>query len=237
MINELAVIIASGFSIGIIGSFHCVGMCGPIALSLPVHQYSNSKKILAIFLYNIGRASTYALMGLIFGILGQSFQLFKIQQYTSIVAGVFILSILLFSSLSQFNISFISSFSLKIKNKLGTLLKRDKTIPSYFAIGLVNGFLPCGLVYVAIATAVAAGTMLKSSLLMFAFGLGTIPVMAFTMYLGKFISISFKNKLNKLTPYIIGVVAILLILRGLNLGIPYISPKQVGQHKTCCHKS
>ncbi|MEI6311919.1 MAG: sulfite exporter TauE/SafE family protein [Bacteroidota bacterium] len=235
MIQELFLVIISGFSIGIIGSFHCIGMCGPIALSLPVNQYTTTKKTLSILLYNLGRATTYAILGVIFGILGQSFELFKLQQYTSIFAGFFILWIVLFSSKKALQIPYISSFSIKIKTSLANVLRSEKTSFSYFTIGLLNGFLPCGLVYVAIAAAVATGFIYKSAWLMFAFGLGTMPLMIITMSFGKYISSNIKNRINSISPYLIILVAVLLILRGLNLGIPYVSPKEVGTHKTCCH--
>lgn len=237
MLNNISLVLITGFSIGILGGFHCIGMCGPIALSLPVHQYALPKRIYSVLLYNLGRALTYALLGLFIGLLGQGFELFKIQQYASIIAGVLILTILFFSSRTSVQIPFLSPFFIKVKSQLARLLKTEKSGSSFLAIGIVNGFLPCGLVYIAIAASVAAGSAIKSALLMFAFGLGTLPLMALTMFVGKYISLNIKNKLNKLSPYLIGIVAVLLILRGLNLGIPYISPKQEGAHKTCCHNS
>jgi len=233
--NNYWLIIVTGLSIGAFGGFHCVGMCGPIALSLPIHRLSSWAKVTSIFLYNLGRAISYGSMGMLFGIIGQSFSLFKMQQYLSIFAGVFILAVLLFSYLGQQPTSIFNAYSLMIKNRLSQLLKSDKSTFSYLSLGIVNGFLPCGLVYMAIATAVATGSILNSGLLMFAFGLGTLPIMALTMYFGKYINLQFRQKLTKLTPYFIAGVAALLIIRGLNLGIPYLSPTHDAQHHTCCH--
>lgn len=222
--NEIIVVLLSGLSIGLIGSIHCVGMCGPLALSLPVHHLSVFNKTLAISFYNIGRAVSYAAMGVIFGLLGQGFALFKIQQWLSIAAGLLILIILLNNQFGNPKINALSRFTQTIKAKLGHYLKSEKTLFSYFTIGAVNGFLPCGLVYVAIAAALAAGTVIKSSLLMFAFGIGTLPLMALTMVFGKFISAGLRMKLNKMIPHLTMAIAVLLILRGLNLGIPLVSP-------------
>ena len=237
LMNELWMITLAGLSIGIMGGFHCVGMCGPIALSLPIHKLSSLAKSSAVLLYNLGRALSYASMGLLFGIIGQSFVLFKMQQYLSIGAGLCILLVLLFSFLGQQQTSIFHKYALFVKNKLSQLLKSDKSISSYLSLGIVNGFLPCGLVYMAIAAAVATGSIAKSGLLMFAFGLGTLPIMALTMVFGKYISAPVRNGLSKVTPYFIATVAALLILRGLNLGIPYLSPTHDAQHHTCCHSS
>jgi len=222
--NEIIAVLLSGLSIGLIGSIHCVGMCGPLALSLPVHHLPGFQKTVAITFYNVGRAVSYAAMGVIFGLLGQGFSIFKIQQWLSIVAGLLILVVLLNNQFGNPQINALSRFTQSIKVELGRYLKSEKTIFSYFTIGAVNGFLPCGLVYVAIAAALAAGTVVKSSLLMFAFGMGTIPLMAMTMVFGKFIPTGLRMNLNKMIPHITLAIAVLLILRGLNLGIPLVSP-------------
>ena len=211
-------------------------MCGPLALSLPIHQLTIFNKSMAIGLYNLGRSFSYASMGIVFGLLGMSFSLFKLQQWLSIGAGSVILLFLIMNYLGSYRVNIFSQLSHQVKSKLSDYLQTDKTPSTYFSIGIVNGFLPCGLVYVAIVTAIATGTILKSSLTMFAFGIGTIPIMALTMIFGKFVSINLRNKLNKMTPYLIMCVAILLILRGLNLGIPFISPLLENDKMNCCHR-
>ncbi|MBK6701012.1 MAG: sulfite exporter TauE/SafE family protein [Saprospiraceae bacterium] len=234
--DEVLLVLITGFTIGVFGSFHCVGMCGPLALSLPIHQLTIFNKSMAIGLYNLGRSFSYASMGIVFGLLGMSFSLFKLQQWLSIGAGSVILLFLIMNYLGSYRVNIFSQLSHQVKSKLSDYLQTDKTPSTYFSIGMVNGFLPCGLVYVAIVTAIATGTILKSSLTMFAFGIGTIPIMALTMIFGKFVSINLRNKLNKMTPYLIMCVAILLILRGLNLGIPFISPLLENDKMNCCHR-
>jgi len=234
--NAFVLVFISGFSIGIIGSFHCVGMCGPLALSLPIHQLSAVQKSFSILLYNIGRALSYTLMGIIFGLLGQSFVLFNFQQWLSILSGVLLLILLIIHQYGHPQTNVITKFTHALKKKLSNLLKADKKLNGYLYIGFLNGLLPCGLVYVAIAASLATANVWNSAMLMFAFGLGTLPVMALTMIFGKFISFNFRQKLNILTPYMILCVSILLIVRGLNLGIPYISPSHEVGHVNCCHK-
>jgi uncharacterized protein len=228
----------TGLGIGALGSFHCIGMCGPIALALPVHGVSRWHSTSSVLLYNIGRALTYASMGLIFGWLGGSFSIFGLQQWLSVVAGAAILFLLFFNHFSLIQNTPFGGFNRLVKEALGSFLRREKTPASYLAIGLLNGWLPCGLVYVAIASALAAGSPLKGALLMFAFGIGTLPVMAALMVFGKFISLKVRSGINKAVPFFIGAMAVLLILRGLNLGIPYISPSYNSDEacvENCCH--
>ncbi|MCC6582515.1 MAG: sulfite exporter TauE/SafE family protein [Chitinophagales bacterium] len=231
--------VIAGFSIGILGSFHCVGMCGPIALALPVADAGKWKRLLFISLYNIGRVMAYATLGAIFGILGKQFFIGGYQRFLSIALGVLILFFLLFSKYLNGNKSFLNNYTLKLKQFLGKLLRSDKQFYTYILIGFLNGFLPCGLVYVAIAGAVATGSILNSAVFMAAFGLGTFPIMFMVTVLGKYISLQWRNQMRKAVPVFIGVMAVLLILRGLNLGIPYISPEMkatpAGTH-SCCHK-
>lgn len=229
--------IFAGFGIGVLGSFHCVGMCGPIALALPVQGKTGFQKAIAILLYNLGRALTYASMGLVFGLLGSSFSLFGLQQWVSIIAGSAILILLISNHMSLVQKTPFGKFNVWVKDQLGTFLKKDKTPAAYLSIGFLNGFLPCGLVYVAIASSLATGSAVSGALLMFGFGLGTIPVMASLMAFGKFISLRVRSLMNQAVPYMIGVMAILLILRGLNLGIPYLSPSYNAEDEcveNCC---
>lgn len=232
-------ILLAGLSIGIVGSFHCVGMCGPIALSLPIYDVSSWKKFAFIALYNLGRVAAYALLGALFGLVGLQFFIGGYQQILSISLGILILLYLIFSRYSSSSTSYLSSFTNFIKQQLGNLLRNDKKFYTYIMIGFLNGFLPCGLVYVAIAGAVATGNIANSALFMAAFGLGTFPIMFAVTVLGKYISLQWRNQMRRAVPVFVGVMAILLILRGLNLGIPYVSPEMkvtpTGTH-SCCHK-
>jgi len=235
----MTIALLTGFSIGILGSFHCVGMCGPIALSLPVYDVVSWKKILFITLYNVGRVFAYAILGMLFGLLGLQFFISGYQQILSISLGLLILLLLFSSKISSYKLPLLNKFSSFIKKILGYLLKNEKKFYTYIAIGFLNGFLPCGLVYVAIAGAVAAGNILNSSLFMMAFGLGTFPIMFAVTILGKYISLQWRNSMRRAVPVFVGVMAVLLILRGLDLGIPYLSPEMKSTAKgtqSCCHK-
>lgn len=210
----------AAITLGFLGSFHCIGMCGPIALALPVNNKAPLIKYALISLYNLGRITTYAAFGVIAGVVGKSFVMAGLQQGVSITLGIILLAMVLLpfkNSLSGY------SFFFWIKTTLSRLFLRGNK-SSLFIVGLLNGFLPCGLVYVGIAGAVAMGDTLKGALFMAAFGLGTVPMMFLLPLAGSSISISARNKIRKVTPIVVAVTACFLILRGLNLGIPYISP-------------
>lgn len=229
--------VVTGLGIGALGSFHCVGMCGPIALALPVKGKSAIQKVWAIWMYNLGRASSYALMGFIFGWLGSTFSLFGWQQWLSVMAGIFILLLLSFNYILPGMASPLGKWNLWVKKQLSRILQSEKKPVTYLSLGFLNGWLPCGLVYVAMASSLATGTPWGGALLMFSFGLGTIPVMAGLMAFGRLLSLKVRAGINKAVPYLLAGMAVLLILRGLNLGIPYLSPSYNAEEhcvENCC---
>lgn len=218
-------VIISGLVLGLISSFHCVGMCGPIAFSLPVHYLSPQKKLTGILLYNIGRVTVYSFLGLLFGFAGRQIYLGGFQQWFSIILGVLIL---VFPAQSIFKKKMIHlSFFDKINNRLQQVIVRyiqQKQLYGMFLIGAANGLLPCGMVYFAIAGALATGSVTSGVGFMAAFGMGTLPFMVSLSYFGFMISIAARDTMRKMVPYFITGMALLLILRGMSLGIPYISP-------------
>ncbi|WP_088323688.1 sulfite exporter TauE/SafE family protein [Polaribacter tangerinus] len=218
----------SAILLGLLGSLHCVGMCGPIAFMLPIDRKNRLKGFLQLLSYHLGRLFTYSLIGLLFGFLGKGFYLFGFQQQISIIAGVSMILIIVFPKFfNKINFSkSINSFIFRVKNALGEALKK-KGNDTFFTIGFLNGFLPCGLVYMAVFGAVATATPLEGSLYMFLFGFGTIPLMTSVVYLGNFTKGTLRVKIQHAIPYLVILVGVLFVLRGLGLGIPYVSPKPI----------
>jgi uncharacterized protein len=218
-------IVLGGFLLGLFGSAHCVGMCGPIALSLPGGTANKIELITGRLLYNAGRIVTYMLLGILIGILGTGFTFAGLQQGVSIISGVVLLSFVLMPAgflnrWMHYSPGFFNSYFGSIFRKL---MKSESRF-SLLGIGLLNGFLPCGFVYMGLIGAVAMGTISQSVLFMALFGLGTVPVMLTMSLLTSMVKPDFKAKIGKIFPYMTAFVAILLILRGLELGIPFISP-------------
>ena len=219
----------SAFVLGLLGSFHCIGMCGPIAFMLPVDRTNALKKVSQITIYHAGRLLSYSIIGLIFGLIGRSLYIFGFQQQLSIAIGVLMIIIVLIpqSLFNKYNFSKpIYNLISKVKSALGSALKK-KTLDTFLTIGFLNGFLPCGLVYMALFAAIASGNALNGSLYMLVFGLGTVPLMTTAIYFGHFLKGSIRQKIQKIIPVFVIIIGILFILRGLGLGIPYISPSPI----------
>jgi sulfite exporter TauE/SafE len=215
----------AAFSLGFIGSVHCVGMCGPLVLALPVHHMNVSKRIGSIWLYHSGRITVYASGGLLFGLLGRRVYLAGWQQGLSILLGVSILCWLAFKGLrGQGGLpGWANRFYGILQGWLGRLWQSPSP-GKFLLMGIGNGLLPCGMVYLAIAGALTTENILQGMGFMACFGLGTLPLLLGLQMTGRMVNISFRQKIRKALPYLTVFVAILLILRGLNLGIPWVSP-------------
>jgi sulfite exporter TauE/SafE len=219
--------IFTGFVIGLLGSLHCIGMCGPIALALPTGPAKSLRFYSGRLLYNFGRVITYSLFGLIFGLIGKNLAVVGLQRWVSITSGILIIIVVLLPRATKTGLIMKLPFgkvTQKIKEAFGNLFRKG-SLSSMLFIGIVNGFLPCGFVYVGIAGALAVGDVGMGVVYMALFGLGTIPVMFVTSVAGNFISIGIRQKLTKIIPVLAIILAVLFILRGMNLGIMYISPK------------
>lgn len=227
----------SGFLIGLLGSFHCAGMCGPLAMALPDSGNSQVKFLFGRFLYNLGRAVTYAAMGLLFGLIGYGVYVSGIQQVASISMGLLIL-ISAIPAWSAWNGKWHQPVLQSLKKALLPLLQKT-SVQNLFIIGLLNGLLPCGFVYMGIAGALLTASALDGAIFMFLFGLGTMPMMMLMSVNRRFFTPAFRFQINRFMPYFTILIGVLLIVRGLNLDIPFISPDISANGNVpagCCHK-
>ena len=232
--------IYTAFIFGLISSLHCIGMCGPIAMMLPVDRDNSAKKVTQILIYHMGRLTAYAMIGFLFGLLGKGLFLAGIQQELSLFIGIMMILIIAIPerTFSKYNFSKplyrIISY---VKTALGSQFKK-RSYSSLFTIGLLNGFLPCGLVYVALFGAIAMQSVSLGVFYMILFGLGTVPMISSVVYVNSFLSNHFRSKIQKVIPYVAILIGILFIFRGLGLGIPYVSPSNLGlfvQQQPNCH--
>jgi sulfite exporter TauE/SafE len=206
---------------------------------LPIGNSKGIAKYSRIALYHLGRLSAYASIGLLFGLLGRGLFLAGIQQQLSIIIGVAMILVSLVSekSLGKYAVSKpIFLLLSKLKTALGSQFK-NRSLPSFFTIGMLNGLLPCGMVYVALFGAIAMQTATMGSLYMLVFGLGTLPLMSSISVVRNWISLRSRNTIQRYMPVFALVLGVLFIIRGLGLGIPYVSPTQINlfvqQHPTC----
>lgn len=214
----------SAFILGLASSFHCIGMCGPIAMALPLNRSSKWTILGGLLVNNLGRITTYALIGLLFGTIGFTLNLYRFFQYASIVVGCAMI-VLAWKKQWIKKIEFRSSFLQKwVVGNMGKLLASQSPL-KLLALGMTNGLLPCGIIFIAISTSLLASNAIGSAAIMIAFGLGTFPGMFVVGFFANQFSASVKQQLTHAFPYIMTLVGILVILRGSNLGIPYLSPK------------
>lgn len=216
----------TAFFFGLISSMHCIGMCGPIAMMLPLDRNNSTNKAFQILVYHAGRVTAYASLGLVFGLLGKGLYLAGIQQQMSIVMGVMMITIVIIPEkiFARYNFSKpVFHLISKVKSSLGKQF-RKKSPGAIFTIGLLNGFLPCGLVYAALFGAIAMQNEWYGMMYMILYGIGTIPLMSAVVYMAHWLGNPIRNKMQKLIPVVAVCIGILFILRGLGIGIPYVSP-------------
>ena len=224
---------------GFTGSLHCAGMCGPIVWIMPVQAFKGFKKVVALGLYHLGRISVYALLAVTL----HSFRdLFKpgIQQYISLLLGGSLLVIGVLSFVPDHNLRIRLPWAGYVKKQLGNVIGKPGLAMLGIA-GILNGLLPCGLVYMALSASLVAASTLQAATFMYVFGAGTLPMLISISLLKTRLSFIRTNHIRKFVPVTIFAFGCLFMLRGMNLGIPYLSPKVVvAQHeiRSCCsHKT
>lgn len=206
-----------------------MGMCGPIAMMLPVDRTNEAKKVTQIMTYHLGRITSYSILGLFFGLLGRGLFLAGFQQKMSILVGILMITAVVVPEkvFAQYNFSKpVFKIISQVKTKLGAQFKK-KTYHSLFTIGLLNGFLPCGLVYIALFGAIAMQQVHLSVFYMALYGLGTIPMMSLVVYVSNLLTLPLRNAIQKAIPVVIIGVGLLFVLRGMGLDIPFVSPSNV----------
>ncbi len=225
------------FLMGFTGSLHCAGMCGPILMIMPFQAFEGAKRALAMALYHFGRISVYASLALVLHSFRSLFDP-KLQQYLSIGLGGVLLILGILSFVPNHLLKIKAPWTEMVKRQLGNIVGR----PGLGAItisGMLNGLLPCGLVYMALSASMTASTSLQTILLIYSFGLGTVPMLIGISMLRSKLSFLRSNNVRKLVPVMVFAFGFLFVLRGMNLGIPYLSPKvEVAEHevRSCCSK-
>ena len=217
----------SALALGFASGFHCIGMCGPIALSMGLTKKQATNFYLQNLTYQFGRITTYAILGALLGIIGQGFHMAGFQRFLTIGVGVLLIIMALFSFGGKdfaSKIPFLSKFLFSVKMNLGKLLQKAD-YRSRFSTGILNGFLPCGMVYMALTASLASGGIWQGATYMAVFGLGTLPFMFAVVLAGNMMNQAFRQKVLKVIPVLMIILGGLFILRGLELGIPYVSPR------------
>ncbi|TCD01113.1 sulfite exporter TauE/SafE family protein [Pedobacter psychroterrae] len=219
------------FLIGLLGSVHCVAMCGPLAFAVPLHQPGWAALLWNKLIYQLGRIISYCLLGALVGLVGGQIWQAGFQQGVSILTGVLIIMAGCSRIFKQSMLKQTSFVSLKFFNAAFDYALKHKA--NHLIIGMINGLLPCGFVYLALAGALNTKTVFEGVSYMFWFGTGTVPMMLAAAIVLSFSKLSFRNKLNKVMPYAMLLLGIWFVFRGLELNIPYISPQQPNATTEC----
>ncbi|MEZ4937021.1 MAG: sulfite exporter TauE/SafE family protein [Crocinitomicaceae bacterium] len=208
-------IYVSALLLGLASSFHCVLMCGPIAMALPLGKSSKSRKAFGIALYSAGRIVTYILLGVIAGILGIGATLYGIQDAVSLIMGIVIMLFAIFPFILRYfekNSSRLIWKSKYFSKTLGSLFKSN-SLEALFYLGFLNGLIPCGLVYVAIASSLVLGEFYEFALYMFLFGLGTVPLMVLAILFGVEMKKRIVGKYRLVIPVFVFLLGMFLFIR------------------------
>jgi len=216
----------SALILGLVSSLHCIGMCGPIAMMLPVDRTNQARRVLQVMAYHLGRITAYGSLGLVFGVVGKGLYLAGMQQWLSIAAGLVIIAIAMIPEriFARYNFSKpVYRVISTIKSSLGSQF-RKRGYKALFTTGLLNGFLPCGLVYAALFGAIAMQDITLGGLYMILYGAGTIPLMSIVVFASGFLKNNARTTIARIVPYAAVMVGMLFVVRGLGLGIPYVSP-------------
>lgn len=208
---------------GLMGSLHCLGMCGPLIMAMP-----HSSNVQAV-LYHLARVLAYAFLGLLVGSFGWTLNWAGFQQSISIFAGVLMiaLGLGLLRKKGSWPKFFIALFN-KMSSKKGNLASAG--------MGFLNGLLPCGMVYVALSGALATQSLLDGAFYMMVFGFGTWPMMLGISWTKQLWKPEWRRKAMKLVPVLTVLIGLLFIVRGMNLGIPYLSPEINNHQLECCEE-
>ncbi|UOR04223.1 sulfite exporter TauE/SafE family protein [Hymenobacter aerilatus] len=222
----------AGFIFGLLGSFHCVGMCGAIALALPGQldaAEAHWRYVGGRLLYHLGRVTTYTLLGVAVGAVGQSLRLAGWQQGLSIASGLLILLLVAVPERHTSRLAaalYLDRPLAYLKQTLARFFRRQE-LSALYVTGMLNGLLPCGLVYLALAGTLSAPGVGGAAAYMLLFGLGTLPLMLGLSLTGRLVPLGWRIRMRQAVPYVATVLAVLFILRGLGLGVPYLSPQLV----------
>jgi sulfite exporter TauE/SafE len=221
-------------SMGLMSSFHCIGMCGPIALALPIQKGNRWQQFSALVIYNSGRAVTYGLLGLLIGSIGSSIAWIGYFRYLSVFAGLLMLGYVFWPAFLDryFNAPvFWQKAVHAVRTQMGEML-RSRKMHGWLMLGVLNGLLPCGMVYLALISSVATGSWAGSGIYMLLFGIGTWPMMMAVGFFKQWLTPSLRSGMRRITPVVLAAAGIWLVARGIMIQYPTGQPTD---QITVCH--
>ncbi|SFH43715.1 sulfite exporter TauE/SafE family protein [Pedobacter insulae] len=212
------------FLLGFLGSMHCAIMCGPLMLSLPLSKNNYLVSAMQLGMYQAGRIVVYTVFGLLAGLIGNSIKLFTNQQTLSLLIGGLMVVFTLIYFTGRY-VNQINTLQRKLIEPISTLMGKVHKLRFWgFFAGMLNGLIPCGMVYLALVTSLNSGSITGGASFMLLFGLGTTPLMLAISLGGIYLKRYIRFSPNKMIPWFTLFIGALFILRSVNLGIPFLSP-------------
>ncbi|MGV3559005.1 sulfite exporter TauE/SafE family protein [Larkinella arboricola] len=222
--------IIAALTTGLVGSLHCVGMCGPLAMALPIGRLPRSQRGLAMGLYHVSRVTAYAGLGTLAGTLGQGLLLAGFQRSVSVAAGLFLLLWTVFRQ-GKFSGLTTSRTAQWITRPMSRFLQ-SPTLGAFAGLGFLNGLLPCGFVYVALTGAVTTGSAVGGAAYMGLFGLGTVPALMLVRFVPDLFPVTLRRRFTAFMPVLTVALGVLLLVRGV---YPSTVADRAGHEVPLCH--
>ena len=228
----------AGFVLGLAGSLHCAGMCGPLVAALPSPEQRTLSFIVGRLVYNLGRVSTYAMLGAVVGLGGSALSLAVHGMTISIVSGALMIVLAVAQLLLHWSVpvpAVVHRLLQPLRRRLAGLMQHH-SMAALAGVGMLNGLLPCGMVTAALVGSAGSGSVLGSTGFMVAFGIGTTPMMAALAIGLPMATVRWKTRFRTIAPVVALLLGIVITVRGMGLGIPMLSPPSPQQHTTasCC---
>ncbi len=212
--------LVTGLTLGVIGSLHCMGMCGPLAMALPYRTSAPVPRVARASLYSLGRTLTYILLGVLLATLGEVATMAGVQRILSVALGSLLIFLIVFPryyrQLSD-NLERTTFYS-RIKTGIRSQFQR-RSFLAFFTTGMLNGLLPCTMVYLAAFAAINTGSWQSGSLLMLGFGLGTSPALI-AMAAAPSLSLFGRINWRRVVPVVAVLAGTLMIVRGVATELP-----------------
>lgn len=228
----------AGFVLGMAGSMHCAGMCGPLVAALPTPEHRSASFMAGRIAYNVGRVSTYAILGAVVGLGGSALSMAIHGMTVSVVSGVLMIMLASAQLLLHWSVPVpaqVHRLLQPTRKRLATLMQHH-SVAAMAGVGMLNGLLPCGMVTAALVGAAGAGSALNAAGFMTAFGMGTAPMMTALAVGLPMATGRWKNRFRTAAPIVALLLGVVITVRGMGLGIPMLSPASPLQHNPapCC---
>jgi uncharacterized protein len=205
----------AGAVLGLAGSLHCAGMCGP--LLLVIHGRMAGSRVPRLGLYHASRILMYALLGIPAGYASRVLSFGVTGRTIAAIAGTLLIMAALGSAAGLYGHSIANAWS-SAAVRLGgraAMMARHHPWRSQVLLGAVNGVLPCGLVYAAVAGAAAAGTIRSAVVFMIGFGAGTLPLLGAITLSAVAVPAAARRRLRFVAPVLMALAGVLLVVRAV----------------------